>query len=158
MSNFYFKPKKVIHPKDSETNKIKKVKIKEDSEHRREIHETIIALIKQGLEKEEVLIRINSEFSDSIYTDFFTSWVEHAYNQKSKKQVNRAREIKDRIKELIKLGFPQEEILVRINSEYSNSKLKDFFKKWIEKAYNDQSKKDESLNIFTNYKDEEREI
>lgn len=45
------------------------------------------------------------------------------------------KKIQNRIRELNKLGFPQEEALIRINSEFSNSKYKEFFQGWVENAY-----------------------
>ena len=162
MDNFYFKPSNGPHPKDREIIKYKKVKIKEDSLHRREIHERIIKLIKtrklKGLDfsKEDILATINSEFSESKYIDFFPSWVEHAIIQEKKRQPNRSREIQNRIIELYKLGFPQEQALIRLFSEYSNSKLVDFFEKWVEKGYKEQSEKEKRLKEPTKCDDGER--
>ena len=67
---------------DSKTNKRKRAENKSDVEHRKEIQKRIRELKKLGYPKEETLIKISSEYSDSKYRGFFMGWVENAYKEK----------------------------------------------------------------------------
>ena len=61
--------------------------------------------------------------------------------EKNKKDTNERQEIQQRIRDLYELGFPQEEALIKIISEFEDSKYRGFFKGWIENAYMQMAKK-----------------
>ncbi len=46
--------------------------------------------------------------------------------------------IQCRIRELKDLGFPKEEVLIRLESEFPNSQYSGYFESWIENAYTEK--------------------
>ena len=66
----------------------KRREIQEDSDMRMEIQGRIRELKKLGYPKEEALKRLNSEFPDSQFKNFFQSWIENVYKAKNKTTFN----------------------------------------------------------------------
>ena len=91
---------------------------------------------------------------DATDTVAYYDWLRKAKDgEKEKKQIikndsNKRLKIHDRIRELKFKGFPQEEALARLHSEFPNSEYKGFFKSWIENVYKEKPKKNLNKIIF----------
>ena len=68
-------------------------------------------------------------------------------------------QIQEKIIELVNLGFPKDQILIRIKKEFPNSKHEEFFEPWVEHHYKNkdtQQKREKSKLTKFNYKGYER--
>lgn len=54
--------------------------------------------------------------------------------------------IQKRISDLLQLGFPKDQIVIRLKNEFPNSKYEEFFEGWVEHKLNKMRKDDIKIN------------